>query len=99
MLSTIKQREKSLVNDVNRIDKKLTNEMDYSKNLENKFSDMRKDLQLAQKQNTEMQKTLERTKNINEFANNELQQQLKTLQREKEEIIKRENTKIKVTSE
>lgn len=96
MLSAIKQREGGLVNDINRIEKKLTNEMDYSKNLENKISNVQKDLQLAQKQNAEMQRTLERT---NEFANIEFQQQLKTLQREKEEIIKRESTKIKVINE
>lgn len=96
MLSAIKQREAGLVNDINRIEKKLTNEMDYSKNLENKISNVQKDLQLAQKQNVEMQETLKRT---NEFANIELQQQLKTLQREKEEIIKRESTKIKVINE
>lgn len=95
MLNAIKQREAGLVNDINRIEKKLTNEMDYSKNLENKISNMQKDLQLTQKQNAEMQKTLERNK---EFANIELQQQLKALQREKEEIIKRESTKIKVNN-
>jgi len=72
--------------------------MDYSKKLENKLSNIQKDLQLAQKQNAEMQKILERTKSINEFANIELQQQLKALQQEKEEIIKRENTRIKVTN-
>lgn len=98
MLSTIKQREAGLVNDVNRMEKKLTNEMDYSKNLENKLSNVQKDLQLAQKQNVEMQKILEKTKSTNEFANIELQQQLKALQREKEEIIKRESAKVKVTN-
>lgn len=80
------------------MEKKLTNETDYSKNLENKLSNVQKDLQLAQKQNVEMQKILEKTKSTNEFANIELQQQLKALQREKEEIIKRESTKIKVTN-
>lgn len=99
MLSAIRQRETSLINDVNRIEKKLTNEMDYSKNLENKFSNMQKNLQFAQKQNAEMQKTLERTKSTNEFTNIEFQQQLKTLQREKEEIIKQESTKVKVINE
>jgi len=94
----LKQREASFVNDINRIEKKLTDEMDYSKKLENKLSNIQKDLQLAQKQNAEMQKILERTKSINEFANIELQQQLKALQQEKEEIIKRENTRIKVTN-
>lgn len=98
MLSTIKQREAGLVNDVNRMEKKLTNETDYSKNLENKLSNVQKDLQLAQKQNVEMQKILEKTKSTNEFANIELQQQLKALQREKEEIIKRESAKVKVTN-
>lgn len=73
--------------------------MDYSKNLESKISNVQKDLELAQEQNAEMQKTLERTKSINEFATIDLQQQLKTLQREKEEIIKRENTKIKVIND
>lgn len=72
--------------------------MDYSKNLENKLSNVQKDLQLAQKQNVEMQKILEKTKSTNEFANIELQQQLKALQREKEEIIKRESAKVKVTN-
>jgi len=93
----LKQRETSFVNDINRTEKKLTNEMDYSKKLENKLSNIQKDLQFAQKQNAEMQKILERTKSTNEFANIELQQKLKTLQQEKEEIIKRENTRIKVT--
>jgi len=94
----LKQREASLVNDINRVEKKLTDEMDYSKELENKLSNIQKDLQLAQKQNAEMQKILERTKSTNELANIELQQQLKALQQEKEEIIKRENTRIKVTN-
>jgi len=61
-------------------------------------SNVQKDLQLAQKQNAEMQRILERTKSTNELANIELQQQLKALQQEKEEIIKRENTRIKVTN-
>jgi len=94
----LKQKEASFVNDINRIEKKLTDEMDYSKKLENKLSNIQKDLQLAQKQNAEMQKILERTKSINELANIELQQQLKALQQEKEDIIKRENTRIKVTN-
>lgn len=98
MLRGIKQREAGLVNDVNRMEKKLNNEMDYSKNLENKLSNVQTDLQFAQKQNAEMQKTLEKIKS-NEFANIELQQQLSALQREKEETIKRESMKVKVTSE
>lgn len=98
MLRGIKQREAGLVNDVNRMEKKLNNEMDYSKNLENKLSNVQTDLQLAQKQNAEMQRTLEKMKS-NGFANIELQQQLSALQREKEETIKRESMKVKVTSE
>ncbi|XP_036150376.1 probable DNA double-strand break repair Rad50 ATPase, partial [Monomorium pharaonis] len=94
-LSAMKQREAGLVNDVNRIEKNLTNEMDYSKNLENKLSNIQRDLQLAQKQNAEMQQTVEKIKSANEFTNTELQQQLKTLQRENEEITKRESTRIK----
>lgn len=94
----MKQREASLVNDVNRIEKKMTNEVDYTKNLEKKLSNVQTDLQLAQQQNEEMQKTVEETKSTNEFATTELQQQLKTLQREKEEITKRESIKIKVTN-
>lgn len=72
--------------------------MDYSKNLESKLSDVQKDLQLAQKRNAEMQITVEKTKSTYESANNELQQQLQALQKEKEEIIKRESTRIKVTN-
>lgn len=95
-LNAIKQREAGLVNDVNRIEKKLTSEIHCSKNLENKLSNVQKDLQLAQKQNAELQKTLNKTKSTNESANLELQQQLKALQREKEEIIKQEKMKVKV---
>lgn len=95
-LNAIKQKEAGLINDVNRIEKKLTSEIQCSKNLENKLSNVQKDLQLAQKQNTEMQKTLDRNKSTNESANLELQQQLKALQREKEEIIKQERMKSKV---
>ncbi|XP_011176288.1 putative leucine-rich repeat-containing protein DDB_G0290503 [Solenopsis invicta] len=94
-LSIKKQKEASLVSDVNRIEKNLTSEMDYSKNLESKLSDVQKDLQLAQKRNAEMQITVEKTKSTYESANNELQQQLQALQKEKEEIIKRESTRIK----
>lgn len=75
----------------------MINEMDYAKSLKSKLADTQRDLQFAQMQKTEMQKTLEKTKATNEFASNELQQQLKTLQREKEEIAKRESTRVKVT--
>ncbi|XP_011694824.1 PREDICTED: polyamine-modulated factor 1-binding protein 1-like isoform X2 [Wasmannia auropunctata] len=110
-LNAIKRRESSFVNDVNRLEKKLTNEMDYSKNLESKLSNVQKDLQLAQNQNDEMQKILERSKTTSEYAHIELQQQLKAtaLQREKEvikatalqkekEVIKRESTRVKVST-
>ncbi|EFN70462.1 hypothetical protein EAG_09843 [Camponotus floridanus] len=97
MLSVIKQRESKLINDINRLEKKLTNEMNYSKDLLNKLSKAQEDLQFAQKKNIETQKSLEITKNTNELTNIELQQQLKILQREKEEIIKRENMKNKNT--
>lgn len=99
MLSVIKQRESKLINDINRMEKKLTNEMNYSKDLLNKLSKAQEDLQFAQKKNIETQKSLEITKNTSELTNTEFQQQLKVLQREKEEIIKRENMKIKVKRE
>lgn len=70
--------------------------MDYSKNVENKLSDTQKDLQLAQIQKAELQKTLEATKAINELAEIQFQQQLKALRRENEEIVMRESTRIKV---
>ena len=95
MLNSLKLRETGFVNDINRIEKKLSSEIDYSKNLENKLSNVQKDLQLAQKQNAEMQKILEKTKSSNEFSINTLQHQLKTLQKEKE-IITRESTRVKV---
>jgi arginine deiminase len=95
----MKQRESSLINDVNRIEKKLANEIDYSKNLENKLLNIQKELKFAQQQNDEMQETLENIKSTNEVDSIELQQQLKTLQREKEEAIKRENTRLKVIYE
>lgn len=96
MLNAIKQRESKLINDVNRMEKKLTNEMNYSKDLLNKLSKVQEHLQFAQKKHIEAQKSLEITKNTSELTNTELQQQLKVLQKEKEEIIKRENVKIKV---
>ncbi|XP_071563815.1 uncharacterized protein [Temnothorax nylanderi] len=95
MLSAVKQREADLANDVNRIEETLTNKRDYTKDLENKFSNVQRELQLAQMQNTAMKESLERTKSTNEFTTTELQQKLKALQREKEEIIKRESTKNK----
>ncbi|CAL1689478.1 unnamed protein product [Lasius platythorax] len=94
-LSAIKQRESKLINDINRIEKKLNNETNYSKDLVNKLSNAQTDVQFAQEQSVEMQKTLEMTKSTSELANIELQQQLKALQMEKEEVIKRKNTKIK----
>lgn len=81
------------------MEKKLTNEMNYSKDLLNKLSKAQEDVQVAQKKNIEMQKSLEVTKNTSELTNTELQQQLKVLQKEKEEIIKRENMKNKVKRE
>lgn len=78
------------------MEKKLTNEVNYSKDLENKLSKAQKNLQFEQEKNTEMQKTLEMTKSNSELTNIELQRELKVLQREKEDIIKRDNTKIKV---
>ncbi|XP_070159115.1 putative leucine-rich repeat-containing protein DDB_G0290503 [Polyergus mexicanus] len=96
-VNAIKQRENKLINDVNRMEKRLTNEVNYSKDLENKLSKAQKNLQFEQEKNTEMQKTLEMTKSNSEHTNIELQQQLKVLQREKEDIIKRDNTKIKNT--
>ena len=98
MLNIKKQKEASLVNDVNRIEKNLTSEKDYCKNLESKLSDIQKDLQLAREQNAEMQITIEKTKSTSESANNELQQQLLALQKEKEEMIQRESRRIKVTN-
>ncbi|XP_077270503.1 uncharacterized protein LOC143901802 isoform X2 [Temnothorax americanus] len=95
MLSAVKQREADLVNDVNRIEEILTNKRDYTKNLENKLSNVQRDLQFAQMQNTAMKENLERINSTNEFTTTELQQKLKALQREKEEIIKRESTKTK----
>lgn len=96
MLSAIKQRESKFINDVNRMEKKLTNETNYSKDLLNKLSKAQENLQFAQKKNIEMQNSLEVTKNTSELTSTELQQQLKVLQKEKEEIIKRENMKNKV---
>lgn len=95
ILSATKQRESRLINDINRLEKKITNEANYSKDLINKFSKAQENLQLVQKKNIEMQKTLEMTKSTSELTHTELQQQLKALQ-EKEKIIKRENMKIKV---
>ncbi|XP_011329408.1 putative leucine-rich repeat-containing protein DDB_G0290503 [Ooceraea biroi] len=95
IMNAIKQRESNLINDVNRIEKKLTNEMDYAKNLETKLNNTQKELQFAQEQNDEMQKTLDRINTTSELDSIKLQQQLKTLQREKEEVLKRENTRIK----
>ncbi|XP_032684974.1 interaptin-like isoform X2 [Odontomachus brunneus] len=92
-LSATKQRETSLVNDVNRMEKKLTNEINYSKNLESKLSDTKKNLQNAEMQNAKMQEMQEHDKTANEFVNNELanvNQKLKILQQEKEEAEKRE---------
>lgn len=95
ILSATKQRESNLIDDINKIEKKLASEMDYSKNVENKLSDTQKDLQLAQIQKAELQKTLEATKAINELAEIQFQQQLKALRRENEEIVMRESTRIK----
>lgn len=47
-------------------------------------------------QNDEMRETLENTKSTNELANTEFQLKLKILEKEKEEILKRENMTIKV---
>jgi len=99
IMNALKQRESSLINDVNRMEKKLANEIDYSKNLENKLLDIQKELKLAQEQNDEIQETLENIKTTNKMDNIEQQQQLKNLQREKEEVIKRESIKIKVMYE
>ncbi|XP_029664492.1 autophagy-related protein 23-like [Formica exsecta] len=96
-VNAIKQRESKLINDVNRMEKKLTNEVNYSKDLENKLSKAQKNLQFEQEKNNEMQKTLEMTKSNSELTNIKLQRELKVLQREKEDIIKRDNTKIKNT--
>ncbi|KAL6426274.1 hypothetical protein ACFW04_009059 [Cataglyphis niger] len=97
IVNSIKQRESKLINDVNRMEKKLTNEVNYSKDLENKLSKAQKDLQFEHEKNIEIQKTLEITKSNSELTNIELQRQLKVLQREKEDIIKRDDTKIKNT--
>ncbi|XP_050457511.1 uncharacterized protein LOC126854623 [Cataglyphis hispanica] len=97
IVNSIKQRESKLINDVNRMEKKLTNEVSYSKDLENKLSKAQKDLQFEHEKNIEMEKTLEITKSNSELTNIELQRQLKALQREKEDIIKRDDTKIKNT--
>ncbi|XP_072747711.1 uncharacterized protein [Anoplolepis gracilipes] len=97
VLSAIKQRENKFINDVNRMEKKLTNEVNYSKDLANKLSKAQENLQSAQKKNVEIQNILEITKSTGELTNTELEQQLKVLQKEKEEIIKRENMKIKNT--
>lgn len=95
IINALKQRESKLINDINRMEKKLTTETNYSKDLVNKLSKAQEDLRLAQNQNIEMQKTLDMAKNDSKFANIELQQQLKILQMEKEDILKRENTKSK----
>jgi len=98
-MNAMKQRESSLINDVNRIEKKLANEIDYSKNLENKLLNIQKELKFAQQQNNEIQEILENIKTTNKVDSIELQQQLKTLQTEKEEVIKRESTRLKVIYE
>lgn len=81
------------------MEKKLTNEVNYSKDLVNKLSKAQENLQFAQKKNIEMQKTLEAHKSTNELTNIELQKQLKVLEQEREEIIKRENMKLQVKGE
>lgn len=78
------------------MEKKLTNQMDYSKNLESKLSSTKKELHIAETQNTEMQKTLNSSKAASELTNSELQKKLKTLQREKEEAVKHETASAKV---
>jgi len=98
-MNAMKQRESSLINDVNRIEKKLANEIDYSKNLENKLLNIQKELKFAQQQNNEIQEILENIKTTNKVDSIELQQQLKTLQTEKEEVIKRESARLKVIYE
>lgn len=99
IINSTKQKELTLINDVNKIEKKLTNEMDYSTNLESQLANTQKELRLAQEQNDEMQKNLEKLKAINELENIELQQQLKALERAKKEVIKREDARMKVTYE
>lgn len=99
IINSTKQKKLTLINDVNKIEKKLTNEMDYSKNLESQFANTQKELRLAQEQNDEMQKNLEKLKATNELENIELQQQLKALERAKKEVIKREDARMKVTYE
>lgn len=93
MSNGAKQRETKLINDVNRMEKKLNSEIEYSKNLKDKLSKAHKDLQLAQKQNVEMEKSLEKMRTATELQqreNIELQEQLKNLQKEKEEILERQ---------
>lgn len=83
------------------MEKKLTDEMNYSKNLECKLSNTKIDLQNTEMQNVEMQEMLKHSKVDNELANNELakiNQKLKILQQEKEEVAKREITCAKVMS-
>ncbi|KMQ86225.1 phage tail length tape-measure protein [Lasius niger] len=61
-LSAIKQREGKLINDINRMEKKLNDETNYFKDLVNKLSNVQKDLQFEQKRSVEMQETLDMTK-------------------------------------
>lgn len=96
MLSSTKHREAGLLNDINRIEKKLNNEMELSKKFENKLSDAKKELRLSQMQNAEVKKDLEMAKLTNELSNNELQQKIQNLQKEKEEVIKQESRRVKV---
>ncbi|XP_025160423.1 WEB family protein At5g16730, chloroplastic-like [Harpegnathos saltator] len=91
VLNAMKQRETSFVNDINRIEKNLTNERDYSKNLESKLSGVKKDLHAAEMQNSEMQEALKSAKSANELINIELQHKLKVLQKKKEEVAERED--------
>lgn len=92
----MKQRESNLMNDMNRIEKRLISETDYSKNLESKLTGTQKELKSAQEQNDKMQKTLEEMKITHELDNIELQRKFKSLEREKEEVMQRENTSVKV---
>lgn len=96
-LNATKQKETHLINDINKMEKKLINEQNYSKDLDKKLSKTEKDLQSAQSQTTEIQKALKKAKTSSKLEIGKTQERLNTLEREKEEIIMREDARIKVT--
>lgn len=73
--SGTRYRETRIINDLNRMEKKLNSEMEYSRNLKDELSRVQRDLQLAQKQKDEARETLEK-----------VSAELKSLRSEKENI-------------